>query len=164
MKGSEELREDSQRLCQIMMKALEGDNIQSKLFQIYGKLKDKCKVFTKLARKYSPYKTQIIEMSQKRHQILGEAEELMIEFSMEMVDNNEDLERVEFLKKMDLKCDQLNGCYSTVQRGEHFYRQLVTHIDQYSQTVSDYVISRKIEKDEVLAQSIPQLNTRLAGH
>jgi hypothetical protein len=147
-----------------MTKALEADNIQSELFQIYGKLKDKCKVFTELAKKYSPYKTQIIEMSQKRHVILEEAEMLMIEFSIEMVDNNEDPARVEFLKKIDLKCDQLNGCYSTVQYGEHFYRQLATHIDQYSQTINDYVMSRKIEKDEILAQSSPQSSIRLTEH
>lgn len=154
MKILEELRKDSQKQCQVMMRTLETDNVQSEFFQIHGELKDKREVFTQLAKKYTRYKVQIVAMSQKRHEVLEEVDVFMGEFAKEKAIGGEDPERVAFLKQMDDTCNQFNGCYSTLQRGEYFYRQLATHVEQCEQTVNDFVISRRMEKEEILAHAI----------
>lgn len=151
----EEQRKESQKICQVMMKTLETDNVQSELFQIYGKAKEKCKTFTELAKKYSRYKAEVIEMSQKEHKVLNAVDELMIEFNKEKADGSKCQERVDFLKRMDEACNQFNACYSTLQRGGHYYVQLAAHVDQLAQTINDFVMSRRIEKDEILAHASP---------
>jgi hypothetical protein len=157
LKTLEEVKKEAQKLCQVMMKTLETDNIQSELFMIYANAKDKCKTFTELAKKYGQYKTKIKEMSQRRYKILEDIEVLMVEFSKEKGDGKTNPERVEFLKLIDEKCNTFNNCFSTIQRGGHFYIQLAAHIEQLTQTINDYVMSRKIEKEEILSHPSPQL-------
>jgi len=138
-----------------MMKTLETDNVQSELFLIYANVKDKCKTFTELAKKYSQHKVEIKEMSQRVYKILEDIETLMVEFSKEKGDSKTDLERVEFLRLIDEKCNTFNSCFSTIQRGGHFYIQLAAHIEQLTQTINDFVMSRKIEKEEILSHASP---------
>lgn len=143
-------------LSQVMMKTLETDNVQSELFQIHGKVKEKCKTFTELAKKYSRCKGEIVKMSQKSHSILDEIDKLMIEFNKEKADGNKNGERIEFLKQMDDACNKYNSCHNTIHRGGHFYIQLAAHLEQLTQNVNDYAMSRKIEKDELLANESPK--------
>jgi len=44
-----------------------------------------------------------------------------------------------------------NDSNNSIQQGSHFHSQLAAHIGGLSQTVTDYVMCRNLEKDELVA-------------
>ncbi len=152
MKTLGELKKDAQAHLQEMMKTLETDNVTNELFQIHQVGKEKKAVFGELSQKYAKHQKSIEEAAKKRHETLGEVQKLMVEFVKEKSGDEEDPNRIEFFKQIDDACNTFNKCHSNLQQGAHFYTQLVGHLGKFSQTVNDFVVSRGLEKNELLAQ------------
>lgn len=59
---------------------------------------------------------------------------------------------------MDFACSLFNECYSNIQQGLHFHSQLTSYIDRMVQVVNDFVMSRTLEREElvkILESNVP---------
>lgn len=136
-------------LSQEMMATLETDNVNSELFQIYHKSKERESVFNELAAKYNKIKDTIEELIVKRKEILGEIEKCMVEFVQEKAGQDEDPNRVQFFKQIDEECNNFNKCYERLYRNNHFYTQLKEEVNKLGSIANDYVTARIIDKERL---------------
>jgi len=151
IKELNERKSESEGIHQQMMKTMESDNVTNELFLIVNGSKSKIDVFNELSKKYMEYFAKIQELSKLRIAKLQEMDKLILEFQKEDSGNAEDPVRLDFFKNLNEACDIFNQCYTSLQQGAHFYTQLMDHLDKCAQTVSDYIMSRNIEKNDLLS-------------
>jgi len=149
IKNLEEIKKDCQRLSQEMMATLETDNVNNELFQVYNKSKEKGAVFNEVASKYNKIKNTINTLITQRGLILSEIEKCMIEFAKEKSGEDEDPNRIQFLKQIDEECNNFNKCYEKLYRSTHFYTQLKEEVGKLAGIVNDYVTTRIIDKERL---------------
>jgi hypothetical protein len=132
-----------------MMATLETDNVNNELFQIYHKSKEKEKVFNEMASKYNKIRDTISTLIIQRGTILSDIEKCMVEFTKEKSGQDEDPNRIQFLKQIDEECNNFNKCYEKLYRGTHFYTQLKEEVGKLASIVNDYVTARIIDKEKL---------------
>lgn len=140
------LKKDSRALVQQMMKMLERDIITNELFQIYQGDKEESKTFDELAEKYNESRKEIEELTVRRSEIRGVVESLMVEFMKDRM-REVNMSRIRFLKRVDAECNVFNECHNSLQSGAHFHSQLAAYLDKLMQTVNDYVVTRKVQRE-----------------
>lgn len=149
IKNLEEVKKDCQKLAQEMMATLETDNVNSELFQIYNKSKEKGAVFNEIAGKYNRIKSKIKELVTQRREILGDIGKCMAEFVQEKAGQDEDPNRVMFFKQIDEECNNFNKCYERVYRNSHYYTQLKEEVCKLSSIVNDFITTRINDKEKL---------------
>lgn len=92
------------------------------------------------------------EKSKKKQEVMNEISGIFAEFAKEQANDTEDPNRLEFFKYIDDACNTFNECHSNLHQGAHFYTQFLSHIGKITQTINDYVLSRGVEKAELLSR------------
>eukprot|EP00826_Nyctotherus_ovalis_P028445 TRINITY_DN2246_c0_g4_i3.p1 TRINITY_DN2246_c0_g4~~TRINITY_DN2246_c0_g4_i3.p1 ORF type:complete len:544 (+),score=195.40 TRINITY_DN2246_c0_g4_i3:759-2390(+) len=149
IKNLEEVKKDCQKLAQEMMTTLETDNVNSELFQIYNKSKEKGVVFNEIAGKYNRIKSKIKELVIQRREILADIGKCMAEFVKEKTGQDEDPNRVMFFKQIDEECNNFNKCYEKLYRNSHYYTQLKDEVSKLSSIVNDFITTRINDKEKL---------------
>lgn len=124
------------------MRTSENDNGTNDFFKIYQSKKEKTEVFKELAGKYNQMQAKIKELIIKRIEILKEVEKCMQKFIKEKAGQNEDPNRIEFLKNINDECEKFNKCYDEVKEESHSYTQLKEEVHKLLGIVNDFVASR----------------------
>eukprot|EP00831_Metopus_contortus_P061898 TRINITY_DN5381_c0_g1_i2.p1 TRINITY_DN5381_c0_g1~~TRINITY_DN5381_c0_g1_i2.p1 ORF type:complete len:101 (+),score=12.84 TRINITY_DN5381_c0_g1_i2:189-491(+) len=63
-----------------------------------------------------------------------------------------DVPRTEFFRALDDAVNTFNECHANFQQGGHFHAQFATHITKLHQTINDYIMSRTMEKNDMVNQ------------
>jgi len=146
----EEVRKEAQKLFHGMMKMLETDNVTSELFKVYQELRNKKDIFNELAKKYINNLKIIKTSMNTRHNLIHDIENILPNFLKERIGKSEDQSRISILKQINDACNSFNECYGNIQKGTHLYTQLQVDIGKFMGTIDDFVMSRKLEKEELL--------------
>lgn len=100
--------------------------------------------------KYTKMMKDIEENGKKRQTVFPGIESAMGEFSKERAVAKDPSGRGEFFKGLDDACNTYNEIYGNAQQGGHFHKQLGDLISRVMQTVNDYIMSRTMEKNDLV--------------
>lgn len=163
LKSLGELKKETETITEGMIKSFESETVTSEMTQVHQKLKDKKTTFDELKGKYIKMMQDIEEIGNKRKAVFPQIDAAMVDFSKERTMSSDAAMKAEFFKSIDDACNAYNECYSNAQQGGHFHTQLAGYISKIMQTVNDYVMSRTLEKNELI-NIISTQNFAALGH
>jgi hypothetical protein len=163
LKNLGELRKEAETITEGMIKSFESETVTSEMTQVYQKLKDKRTTFDELKSKYLKMMQELEENANKRKNVFPQIDAAMTDFSKEKTTSPDAAMRAEFFKSLDDACNSFNECHSNAQQGGHFHTQLAGYISKLMQTVNDFVMSRTLEKNDLI-NTISSQNFAAMGH
>eukprot|EP00826_Nyctotherus_ovalis_P035772 TRINITY_DN3102_c0_g1_i5.p1 TRINITY_DN3102_c0_g1~~TRINITY_DN3102_c0_g1_i5.p1 ORF type:complete len:158 (+),score=56.26 TRINITY_DN3102_c0_g1_i5:306-779(+) len=89
------------------------------------------------------------ENTSKRENIFKQIDETLIDFAKEKSEAT-NTEKTDYFRDLDFACNLFNECYSNIQQGLHFHSQLTSYIERMVQVVNDFVMSRSLEREELV--------------
>ena len=59
---------------------------------------------------------------------------------------------IQYFAELSNACDRFNQCYAEAQQEMHFHTQLASYIVKMVQGINDYVMIRKLQRDDFIKQ------------
>lgn len=134
-----------------MTGGLESADLRKDLFAVHQGTLDKKSAFDKHLEKLNSYTEAVDAQQLKSSEILSIVDTNMTTFTTLKSGSGEDA-KVEFFKSIDEGLKLYYENMNLLSNGAKFYKQMHTYLTSLHLYINDFVASRKVEKDEAVAQ------------
>jgi programmed cell death 6-interacting protein len=134
----------------ILQTMADSDNIVGEIMQQYTARADLASVIAREMEKYGEARGRIGVLKSQEMEALTRVRTADRDFEQFAASVRTSAERVEFLRALSLGCGRFGELVNQLSQGMNFYRQLGTLIAQLQQRVSDFIIARNLEKNDLV--------------
>ena len=156
LKNSLDLLNFEEQALNEILKALvsdtEHDNITEALLQLVEAKLPKENTFNAEIMKFNPKKEEINAKISEIRGLLSTIVQNNAEFERVKGTIQSNPQRVQILARLEQAVKVYNDLSSIFSQGHQFYANLSTHLNVLQQKVSDFIYSRNLEKNELLAR------------
>lgn len=131
----------------------EHDNITEALLQLVEAKLPKEHTFAAEIAKFNPKKEEINARIAEAQGVLREISGLNAEFERIKGNIQSNPQRVQILTQLEMAVKVYSDLSSVFSQGHQFYANLSTHLSVMQQKVTDFIYSRNLEKNELMAQT-----------
>ena len=135
----------------IMLQTMtDSDNIVGEIMQQYTARADLMTVVARELEKYTETRGRIGALKSQVLEAAARVRAADRDFEQFAASVRTSAERVEFLRALALGCEKFKELVNQLSQGMNFYKQLGALIAQLQQRVSDFIIARNLEKNDLV--------------
>lgn len=145
-----DLRKQREDLIANMSKGLESAEVRKDLFAVYQGTLDKQTAFDRHLASFNAFETTIDDQSTKSSEITSSIDDNMAKFN-KLKSGKGSKDKLEFFANIDEGLKTYYENMNLLSNGAKFYKQMHTYLTSLHLYINDYVASRTVEKDDMLA-------------
>ena len=146
-----ELKRDRELLLGQMTAGLENADLRKDLFAVHQGSLDRKTAFDKHLQKLNAYEAPINEQQVKSAELLSSIDSNMTSFNSLKAGSGQE-EKIQFFKSIDEGLKLYYENMNLLSNGAKFYKQMHTYLTSLHLYINDFTASRKVEKDDIIAQ------------
>lgn len=136
--------------------ATEQDNIIGELMEVYSKQMQKEPVFQRELQKFAPFRETLNKSCEEILALRDAIAAANGEFDAALGSARSDPAKMRFLQSLEDAVAKFNELNNGLSQGHQFYQNLSRHLTVLHQKVSDFIYSRNVEKNDLLAAMTSQ--------
>eukprot|EP00826_Nyctotherus_ovalis_P010128 TRINITY_DN12695_c0_g1_i13.p1 TRINITY_DN12695_c0_g1~~TRINITY_DN12695_c0_g1_i13.p1 ORF type:complete len:299 (-),score=82.27 TRINITY_DN12695_c0_g1_i13:114-965(-) len=144
------LGKEADELLKVMVQTLETEEVTNQMDGILKRVLDKRQVFEQLRDKYVEKTRQLESNIAQRKSLLSQVELLMEDYRRTGFESDEKWS--EFLNSLSVACDSFVAYFNNLESGYSFHTQISEYIKKAVTSVNDFIMSRNLERDDLLGQ------------
>ena len=156
LKGTLEALETLQKQLRdeltVLQTMTESDNIVGEIMQLFNARAPTDQLLIQEMNKYNEIKSKINQLKAQQLETLQKVRTADRDFEQYTQSIRMSSDRVEFLRTLGLGCEKFTEMVNQLSQGMNFYKQLGQLIAQLQQRVSDFIIARNLEKNDLVAR------------
>lgn len=145
-----DLKKQREDLIGNMSKGLESAEVRKDLFAVYQGTLDKQTAFDRHLESFNAFETAVDEQSTKSAEITTSIDDNMASFN-KLKSGKGNKDKLEFFANIDEGLKTYYENMNLLSNGAKFYKQMHTYLTSLHLYINDFVASRTVEKDDMLA-------------
>ena len=146
------MRQEREALMNQMTNAISGGETNAELFKVYKGDDTKDAVFKRILGKLDPLSEQVSAQTESSKKTVESIGNQMIEFNSLKAGVGQDVATMKFFGDIDEGLKVYYENLNLLSNGAQFYKQMHQYLSSLEVFVTDFVQSRNLEKDELIAQ------------